>query len=117
MRQKYSISREDDNNKLQIKEYAIIQKPLKNVASSMLIKEDFSFLGGESYDDSVIVGSIKNGMDALIATLRTHNLYPIEPYAIKIAESVMALYDPEGDRSVELFFDDVDLIEKKPVPV
>jgi hypothetical protein len=117
MRQKYSISIEGVKNKLKIREYAIIQKALKNVASSMLSKETFSFLGEENYDGSIIVSSIQKGVDALVATLRTHNLFPIEPYAIKIAESVMELYASEGDRSVELFFDDVDLFEKKPLLV
>ncbi len=115
MRQKYFISREDVKNKLNIKEYAIVQKALKNVASSMLSKETFSFLGEETYDGSDIVNSIKRGLDDLVSTLRTRNLFPIRPYAVKIAESVMELYDAEGDSSVELFFDDVDLFEKKPV--
>ena len=116
MRQKYFISREGVKNKLNIREYAIIQKALKNVASSMPSKETFSFLGEETYDNSIIVSSISRGMDALVATLRTRNLFPIGPHAIKIAESVMELYDSEGDRSVELFFDDIDLFEKKPLP-
>ncbi len=117
MRQKYFISREGVKNKLKIREYAIIQKALKNVASSMLSKETFSFLGEETYDGSVIVSSIHRGMDALVETLRTHNLFPIGPYAIKIAETVMELYASDGDQTVELFFDDVDLFEKKPVLV
>jgi hypothetical protein len=115
MRQKYFISREGVKNKLNIREYAIIQKALKNVASSMPSKETFSFLGQETYDGSIIMNSIKNGLDALVATLRTRNLFPIGPHAIKIAESVMELYDSEGDCSVELFFNDVDLFEKKPL--
>jgi hypothetical protein len=49
-------------------------------------------------------------MGALVATLRTPNLFPIEPYAAKIAESVMALYDSADNGSAELFFDDSDLV-------
>jgi hypothetical protein len=49
-------------------------------------------------------------MNALVAILRTDNIFPIEPYSTKIAESVMALYDSSEDGSVELFFDDVDLV-------
>ena len=110
MRQKYSISREDVKNELKIREYAMIQKTPKNVASSMLNKETFSFLCEETYEGSNIVSSIHRGRDDLVATLRTRNLFPIRPNAIKIAESVMELYDSDEDRSVELFFDDVDLI-------
>ncbi len=43
MRQKYVISRNDDKNKLKIKEYAIIDKNLNKVASSMLQKGDQLF--------------------------------------------------------------------------
>jgi hypothetical protein len=49
-------------------------------------------------------------MNALVAILRTHNIFPIEPYATKIAESVMALYNSSEEGSVELFFDDADLV-------
>jgi len=115
MRQKYFISREGVKNELKIREYAIIQKAPKNIASSMRNRETFSFLCEETYDGSSIVSSIHRGRDALVATLRTRNLFPIRPHAIKIAESVMELYDSEEDNSVELFFDDIDLFEKKPL--
>ena len=115
MRQKYFISREDVKDKLKIREYAIIQKTPKNVVFSAPNKETFSFLCEETYEGSTIVSSIHEGRDALVATLRTRNMFPIRPHAIKIAESVMELYDSEGDHSVELFFDDVDLFEKKPL--
>jgi hypothetical protein len=110
MRQKYVISRDGDKNKLKIREYAIIDKNLKKVASSMLRKGSFSFLCEETYENEIIVSSISKGMNALVAILRTHNIFPIEPYATKIAESVMTLYNSSEDDSVELFFDDVDLV-------
>lgn len=110
MRQKYVISRDGAKNKLNISEYAITDKDLKKVASSMLQKENFSFLCEEIYESEIIVSSISKGMNALVAILRTHNMFPIEPYATKIAESVMALYNSSEDGSVELFFDDVDLL-------
>jgi len=110
MRQKYVISRNGTKNKLKIREYAIIDKNLKKVASSMLQKGSFSFLCEETYESEIIVSSICKGMNALVAILRTHNIFPIEPYTTKIAESVMALYNSSEDGSVELFFDDVDLV-------
>lgn len=115
MRQKYFISREDVNNELKIREYANIQKAPKNVAFTMRNKETFSFLCEETYEGSRIVSSIHKGRDALVAMIRTRNMFPIRSHAIKIAESVMELYDADGDRSVELYFDDVDLFEKKPL--
>jgi len=83
------------------------------VASAMLSKETFSFLGEEKYDGSDIMRSIDRGPQALVETLRTSNMFPIGPYAVKIAESVTELYGSGGDSSVELFFDDIDLFEKK----
>jgi hypothetical protein len=110
MRQKYVISRNGAKNNLNIREYAIIDKNLNKVASSMLRKGSFSFLCEETYESEIIVRSISKGMNALVAILRTHNIFPIEPYVTKIAESVMALYNSSEDNSVELFFDDVDLV-------
>ena len=110
MRQKYVISRDGGKNKLKISEYAIIDKDLKKVESSMLQKGDFSFLCEETYESEIILSSISKGMNALVEILRTHNIFPIEPYSTKIAESVMALYNSSEDGSVELFFDDVDLV-------
>jgi hypothetical protein len=110
MRQKYVISRDGTENKLKIREYAIIDKNLNKVASSMLEKGNFSFLCEESYESEIIASSISKGVSTLVSILRTQNIFPIEPYATKIAESVMALYDLSEDGSVELFFDDVDLI-------
>jgi len=110
VRQKYVISRNGAKSNLKIREYAILDMKLKNVASSMLIMENFSFLCEETYENDLIVSSISKGMNALVATLRTHNIFPIEAYANKIAESVMALYNSSEDGSVELFFDDADLI-------
>jgi hypothetical protein len=110
MRQKYVISRNGAKNNLKIREYAIIDKNLNQVASSMLEKGDFSLLCEETYESEMIMSSISKGMNALVSILRTQNIFPIEPYITKIAGSVMALYNTSEDGSVELFFDDVDLV-------
>jgi hypothetical protein len=110
MRQKYLISRDGADNKLKIREYAIIDKDLKKVTSSTLPTASYSYLCEETYENEIVMNSISKGMTALIAILRTHNIFPIEPYVTKIAESVMALYKSSEDGSVELFFDDKDLV-------
>ena len=110
MRQKYVISRDGAKDRLKIREYAVIDKDMKKVASPLLKKGSFSFLCEETYESEMIESSISKGTNALIAILRTHNIFPIEPYVNKIAESVMALYNSSEDGSVELFFDDADLI-------
>jgi hypothetical protein len=110
MQQKFIITRDDAKNRLNIREYAVIDKNPKRAAVPVAKKADFSFLCEESYESQMIEHSIAKGVDTLIAALRTHNIFPIEPNATKIAESVMALYGSAGDGPVELFFDDIELI-------
>lgn len=110
MRQKYVISRNDTKRTLKIKEYAVIDKDLKKVASQILKKDHFTFLSEEIYEKEFIINSINSGIGALVAILRTHNIFPIEPYITEIAESVMNLYESSEDGTVELFFDDLDLL-------
>ena len=110
MRQKYLISRDGANHKLKIREYAITDRDMKKAASPMLQTANYAYLCEETYENEIIISSISKGMNALIAILRTHNIFPIEPYVTKIAESVVALYQSSEDGSVELFFDDKDLV-------
>jgi hypothetical protein len=110
MRQKYVISRNIQKNNLIIKEYAIIDKNIKKIETSNLRKDNFSFLCEEKYESDIIVSSIAKGMKALIAVLRTQNIFPIEPYALKIAETVKDLYEISEDGSVDLFFNEVELV-------
>ncbi len=113
MRQKYMISRNDASNELKISEYAVIERDPKKVLISMLEKSKFSFLCEETYAGDMVTDAISRGKQALVASLRTNNIFPIEPYATQIAESVTALYDAPEDGDVELFFDDVDLVAAK----
>ena len=110
MRQKYVISRNGTKNNLKIREYAIIEKNIKKMGTSTLQKGNFSFLCEETYESEIIVNSISKGLNALIATLRTNRMFPIKPYAVKIAESVTDLYNSPEKNSVELFFNDVDQV-------
>jgi hypothetical protein len=110
MHQKYIISRDGPNNKLIIKEYAILESKVKKLISPLLKRGEFTLLCQESYDSKLILSSISNEPKALIGILRTHNLYPIEPYAAEIASAVMTLYNSSENGPVELFFDDVELV-------
>jgi len=110
MRQKYVISQEGARHDFKIREYAVIDKNLRNVDSDMLRQEDFEFLCEETYSHARIERSVARGREALVDVLRTPNLFPIRPYVLKIAESVMVLFDSSENQSVELFFDDTDLV-------
>jgi hypothetical protein len=110
MRQKYVITQEGARNDFKIREYAVIDKNLRNVDSDMLRQEDFEFLCEETYSHARIERSIARGKEAVVDVLRTPSLFPIRPYVLKIAESVMVLFDSSEEQSVELFFDDTDLV-------
>lgn len=101
MKQKYTISKNDQENKLIIREYAELDK------------EMMSFLCEETYNDSDIESALAQGKTELIDTLRTKNIFPVGIYAEKIAEEVMKIFKSEDDSSAELFFDDRDLLIKE----
>ena len=100
MKQKYLLLKNDENKELLIQEFAESDK------------EAFSLLCEESFDSKEIVSAIAKDKKALIATIRTNNLFPIGTFAEKIADAIIDLYDSENEQSVELLFDDIDLLAK-----
>jgi hypothetical protein len=111
MKQRYFISRDEKASELTIEEYAVVAGNLKRLEISALAKDDFTLLCIESYADKIIKKAISQGKEALVAALRTDNLYPISNYADVIAESVIEIYGKNDRRSKELLFDDLDLLE------
>jgi hypothetical protein len=101
MKQKYLIINDKKNRQIKIQEYAELNKEL------------LSLLCEEAYDYKTIKSAIAAGTDTLIAALRTNNLYPPGIYAEKIASAVTELIKSKGKESIELFFDDVNLLAKK----
>ena len=101
MKQKYLILKNDEKTKLLIREFAELDK------------EMFTFLCEETFDDESVRSAISLGKDALIATLRTKNLFPIGIYAKELAAAVTKMYESGNDQSVELLFDDHDLMKKE----
>ncbi len=98
MKQKYTILKDIPNQQLIIREYAELDK------------DALSLLCEEKYADQTIQSVIESGKESLITTLRTKNLYPPVTYAEKIADAVIALYGSQNQESVDLFFDDVELL-------
>ena len=101
MKQKYTISKNDEKTGIIIKEFAELDK------------EMFSLLCEETYADEIIKTAISKGKDTLIPTLRTQNLFPIGIYSEAIAEAVIKIYETNEDQPVELIFDDLDLMVKE----
>ena len=110
MRQKFLIFQDGKNDDLKIREMAVIDKDLQRIASPLLREDHYSVLCEESYKATAITEAIAKGTPALMTAIRTPNLFPVEPYCAKIAESVEALYASKTERSVELIFDDADLV-------
>ena len=100
MKQKYNILKEKDNKLIKIQEFAELDK------------DKLSLLCEEAYDFKKIKSAISDGQDALILALRTKNMYPPGIYAEKIAMAVAELYKSKEKDSVELLFDDIELLAK-----
>ena len=101
MKQKYLILNDKKNKQFKIQEFAELNK------------ETLSLLCEEAYDYKTIKSAVSAGKDALISTLRTNNLYPPGIYAEKIAYALVQLHKSKDEESVELFFDDINLLTKK----
>ena len=91
----------DDQDELIIREFSELDD-----------KKVLLLLSEEKYDVKDIKSAIKKGKKALISVLRTKNLYPPGLYADKIAESAISMFR-EKKQSIELLFDDIDLLTKK----
>jgi hypothetical protein len=100
MKQKYVILKNNETNELVIKEYAELDK------------EIFSLLCEHTYDQKEIKPAIEEGKEILISALRRDNMYPIGIFAEKMAEAVMDLFASQEDQSVELLFNDIDMLTK-----
>ena len=97
MKQKYQITRDDENQILTIREFAELDKDI------------LSPLCEENYPMKAIRKAVQEKKEVLIAALRTKNMYPPGVYAERIAAGVAALLQSQ-DQSLELFFDDIELL-------
>jgi len=100
MKQKYLILNDKENKQFKIQEFA------------ELSKESLSLLCEETYDYRTIKSAASTGKDALVSALRTNNMYPPGIYAEQIAEAVMDLNSSAERESIELFFDDINLLTR-----
>jgi len=110
MKQKYFISRDKNTSELIIQEYAAVVGNMKRFEISALSKDDFTLLCTETYEGKSVKKAISQGKEALVSILRTDNLFPIRIYINIIADSVIELFEKDGNLSKELLFDDLDLL-------
>lgn len=101
MKQKYLILKGEDKKSIIIKEFAELDKDM------------LSLLCEETYDIKGIKTAVSGGKDAVVSAIRTSNMYPAGVYAEKIADSIITLYQSKDQDSVEVYFDDFDLISAK----
>lgn len=102
MKQKYSIFTDNEAGIMTIKEFAELDKGM------------FSLIFEETYEIPMIRAAIKDGKDALIAAIRTPNLYPIAEYVEKIADTIVDEFEKSApsEAPVELVFNDIKLMQK-----
>ena len=110
MIQKFTIFRDDDNDILTIKEFAILDGVLRNIDYKSLTEDDFSFVCKVEYDREKIKTALPKGKHAIVISIRTNNMYPIGTHAEAIADSITNLYESKSSQSVELVFDDQELL-------
>ncbi len=101
MKQKYVITKDDEKNELILAEHAELDKDI------------MSLLCEQKYDLDKIEKAVEEGKEALIAALRTINMYPPVVYLEKIAEAVASLCESGEEVSETLFFDDIDLVKEE----
>jgi hypothetical protein len=110
MIQKYVVIRDDKNDSLVIEEYAVLERIMRNTEHYDIRSEKFSFVNREKYNTQKIKAAIIKNKHAIISSIRTDSLYPIGHYANALADSIAKLYESENSRTVELIFDDQDLL-------
>ena len=98
MKQKFQIQKNDTDHQLIIRE------------SAELDKDAMSLLCEVTFEADVIQNALSDGREALIAALRTRNMYPPRIYAEMIADAVQDLYQSSDNETAELLFDDLDLL-------
>ena len=110
MIQKYKIFRDDEKDLLVIEEFAVLDRVIGNIDHQEIHEDQFSFVCRVKYDSQGIKAAIVKDRYAIISSIRTDNLYPIGHYADALADSISKLYGSENGQTVELIFDDQDLL-------
>jgi hypothetical protein len=98
MKQKFTIQKNDTEQQLIIRESAELDKDIMSLLCEVTFQAD------------TIKNAMATGREALIAALRTRNMYPPRTYAEMIADAVQNLYQSKDSDTAELVFNDLDLL-------
>ena len=94
MKQKYTISRNDDNASISITEYSEVDKDI------------YAQLCTESFRIADLPKPLQDNTESIIQVFRTRNLFPPGDYAARIADSLAELLADDSQRIVEVKIDD-----------
>ena len=110
MLQRYDVARDDQTNRLSIKEFAVLETKSHKRNKYQPIQKDYSLIHEVSFDGDLIRAAIKEGQKTLISALRSGDFFPIFPCIELIAKSVTDLFNGTSEPTAEMFFDDRTLL-------
>jgi hypothetical protein len=110
MLQRYDIAVNDQDSRLSIKEFAVLETKSRKRVNFNPTHENYSLVHEVAYDRAAILAAIKKGPQALIAVLRTGDFFPIYPNVEIIAERVTGMFNGSNEPVSEVFFDDRTLL-------
>ena len=110
MLQRYDIARDDQTNRLSIKEFAVLDTKSHRRNNYQPIQKTYSIVHEVSFDGDVIRAAISEGQKELISALRSGDFFPIYPCIELIADRVTELFNGTSEPAFEVFFDDRTLL-------
>ena len=106
MRQKYIVGRNTKADEMTIQEYAVVDNDSYRKDKYLLTDADFVLLSEQRYPIAEVKGAIAGGREAIIDGLRKEEFFPARTCAEKIADSIVELFEAEGDQPIVLIYDD-----------
>ena len=94
MKQKYAISKNDDDASITITEYSEVDKDI------------FAQLCTETFLIADLPDPLQDNPEGVIHTFRTRNMFPPRDYAVRIVESLAQLLADDSQRIIEVKIDD-----------
>jgi hypothetical protein len=102
MKHKYVFSKDNDTGRLIVKEYAELSKDI------------FSTVCESSCEAKQIEGAVSEGLESVMAKIRTQNFFPPSNFFERIAHGITELMAPGDQSMVEVYCDDSDFLTKSP---